>query len=182
MSSSTQPPTPPAAPPAKAWINTRSAHNVKFWIRQNTKEGRLRRCFNLDIDEVHATREENGVMVDDGSSFFIPVCRERSFESNFAHTTDAVQLDILQHSLQTDPLSCPKNCTCFKNRTWGTLQSATLKFLDTFYAGAVTLLKGFAALTWQTQVAIIGLLVLVISPKWAPLIISVARAVWGRSP
>lgn len=121
-------------------------------------------------------------MVDAGTSYFVPVCREQSFESPFAALSDDAQLNILQHSLSIDPLSCPKNCACYKNRKWVMAKSATGKIFKGLYETVRNLLKGFAELSWQTQVAIITLLVLFISPKWVPLVISLAKAIWGKTP
>lgn len=121
-------------------------------------------------------------MVDTGESYFVPSCWQHSFESSFSHADDETQLSLLQYSLHTDPVSCPKNCTYYQNRRWGWVRSRTARIFQGLYDTARELLKGFAGLSWQTQVAFIVLLVLVISPKWVPLVISLAKAIWGKAP
>jgi hypothetical protein len=179
MSSPTQPAN---TPTPKPYLHTRSAHNVKLWIKQAVTEGRLKDCWNLGIDRVETKEEEDGNMVDTGESYFVPVCSHQSFESNFAHIDDDSQLAILQHNLNNAQISCPKNCTYYTNRKWGWLWFTAKRIIKGLYGTVQDLLKGFAGLNWQTQVALIVLLVLIIAPKWVPLIISLARAFWGKTP
>jgi len=46
------------------------------------------------------------------------------------------------------------------------------------------MLKGYAALAWQTQVTIVGvpavLSILCKTPNWVPQIIALAKALWGK--
>jgi hypothetical protein len=170
----------PQQPPA--FFSTRSAHNVLLWIRQGIAEGRLKKCWNLDIQKIGKRKEEKGEMVDTGESYFIPVCRHQSFESIFSHMNDEIQLVMLEQNLHTNPVSCPKNCTYYENRKRAWVRFTIGRIFRGFFNGARELLKGFAGLTWQTQVAIIVFLVLVVSPKWAPILISLAKAIWGKTP
>lgn len=186
MASTAQPPgsSNPPAPTPKPWINTRSAHNVRLWIRENIKEGRLKNCRYLLIHRVQIgendPKDPKGELVDTGRSFFVPNCGHHSFESKFAHLSDDSQLHILESSLNQDPISCPKNCTYFESRSWGNVKFLISHSVRWLCISVVKVWKEFAALSWQTQIAIIGLLVLLISPRWAPLIVSVAKAVWGK--
>ena len=146
----TTPPS-PASPP-KPLINTRSAHNVQLWIKQGIAEGRLRRCWNLDIDIVEPReRTANGEMVESGESYFVPSCRHHSFESNISYASDEVQLRVLQHGLQTADLSCPKNCTYYRSKRWGMLSQGGKNIAAQLYSAGGALLKGFAGLSWENS-------------------------------
>ena len=171
-------PTPEQLPQAKP-INTRSAHNVKLWIVQGIAEGRLKKCWNLGIDMVDVQKKD-APAEDVGRSYFVPVCRHDSFETRYGYMDDNQHLTLLQRSLHTNPISCPKNCTYYENVKWGWLKSNAARVLKNLHV----VLKGYAALPWQTQVTIIAAPALVLilwkSPKWVPLIVSLLKAIWGK--
>lgn len=176
------PPQAPASSP-HPYIHTRSAHNVKLWMKKAKAEGRLKNCWHLGIDKVINRALEDGKVVDEESDFyFVPGCAHHSFESNFAHISDDMQLEILRNSLGNDPVSCPKNCTFYENHKWGWIKNAVRRVFVGLFDTLRGLLKGFVGMAWQTQVALIGLVVLIIAPKWVPLIISLAKAIWGKTP
>ena len=156
-------------------INTRSAHNVQLWIKNTIASGRLKRCWNLDIDKVIEAIPENE---DIGLSYFVPSCRHQSFEwQPCVAISDHAQLVLLQDHLDTNPISCLKDCTYHESRSWGLIRHRTAEIVSTVYKAVIGLWKQFAALPWPTQVALIVLIVLVISPKWAAILISLAKAV-----
>lgn len=178
MSALSQPPVGDAKPPV---IHTRSAHNVRFWTKEAIASGRLRNCSHLKIEEVIEKEIESGkVIEDEANSYFVPGCARHSFEFPFGEVSDDAQLLILRNNLGSNPLSCPKNCTYYENRKWGFLKVATRFAFGGLYGFLRDLVKGFAGLAWQTQVAFIGLVILIMSPKWVPLINSLVRAIWGR--
>lgn len=164
--------------PPKPFINSRSAHNVNLWIRNAIAEGRLKKCWHLDIDKIEIKRGNGNESVDAGESYFVPSCAHQSFESTFGHVDDDTQLHVLRYSLSTDPIWCPANCTYYRNQTWGRVRFETGRIFET----ARNLVKGFVGLSWQTQVAMIILIVLVIAPKWVPLLVSLVRVIWGKTP
>jgi hypothetical protein len=185
MSSPSQPANPASPPPPKPYIHTRSAHNVKLWIRQAIANGRLRKCAHLGIDEITVREEIEGKVTDAGDSYFVPSCRHHSFESNFAREDDEMQLHILRHSLNSDPVSCPKNCTYYENDRWASVKFNVRKVLNGLYDAARALWKAFAGVTWP-QVVVIAMLALIIillkAPQWVPLLISLGKAIWGKTP
>jgi hypothetical protein len=147
-----------------------------FWLRKSIKAGRLKDCWNLGIDKIEPQSQDDGKSVDCGESYFVPSCKHQSFESPFAAMSDEVHENILRHSLNTDPVSCPKNCTFYENRRWGQIRHAATTGLSAIYKTTSGTLKGFATLPWATQVALIILILLAISPKWAPLLLSIVKA------
>ena len=126
--------------------------------------------------------EESKVVEQNMEFYFVPGCAHHSFESYFAHISDDMQLEILQHNLGNDPISCPKNCTFYENHRWGWTKHNTRRIVAGLYGAIRELLKGFAGLPWQTQISIVGLFVLIVSPKWVPLLISLAKAIWVKTP
>jgi len=146
MSTPPQPPSPANATPSKPYINTRSAHNVNLWVNLAVTEGRIKNCCNLDIAKIDAkidVKEEGEKGEWAGESFFVPTCRYQSFELPFVPIDDDTQLAFLRRNLHTNPVSCPKNCTYYKNRRWGRVRSMT----GSLYEIARELLKGFAGLS-----------------------------------
>jgi len=173
-------------PPPKSYLETRSAHNVRQWINQAVKERRLKDCWNLYISIVEPRIETHGRVTDAGDSFFIPTCKHQSFESQFAHLTDDQQSEVLRHSLCIDPVSCPKNCTYYENHRWGWTKSTAKRLFVGIYDAIKAVLKGYAALPWQTQVAILAVPVLLVilrkSPNWLSPMLSLLKAIWGKTP
>jgi len=183
MSDLQKPPSSPVNPTSpKPYINTRSAHNVMLWLKGAKADGRLKDCWNLKVDRI-SMRDDNGV--DTGESYFVPVCTEQSFESNFAHIDDENQLEILRRNLNSNPVSCPQNCTCYQNRkrVW-VLSEIKRGFRRLRVAGRITW-KAFLRLQWP-QVVVIGMIALIIillkAPQWVPLLVSLAKAIWGKTP
>ena len=174
MSAPTQPsqPSPPPEP-----LNTRSAHNVSLWVENNIAKGRLKRCWNLDIDKVELRQEEDGKLVDSGESYFIPVCRHQSFETRFGVITDDQLESMLRYNLQSDPIWCPKQCVYYQNRKWHSIRFRTSRFFSGLYSEVRGVVKGFTGLAWQTQALIVILLILVITPKWVPQLLSIIKAI-----
>lgn len=155
---------------------------MKLWVRESITEGRLKNCWNLQIDKIDKMREEDGEMVTTGESYFAPICTHQSFESKFAHIDDDMQLAMLERNLQNAPVSCPRNCTYYQNYRWGRAKFVTKRAATGSYNTVRSLLKGFSSLSWQTQVALIVLMVLIISPQWVPVLISLVKAIWGKNP
>lgn len=182
--SSPAPPLPPAPQSnAPTHIDTSSPNNVKLWIRKSIAEGRLRGCANLDIDQIVTTTEDKL----DGKQthfYFVPNCIHRSFISNLSHLSDEEQAEFLQWGLHSNPLACPKDCTFYENRRWADVKASLAWPFTSFFRFTKALLKGYAALAWQTQVTIIGvpalLLILWKAPNWVPQIVALAKALWGK--
>ncbi len=189
MSTPPAPPPPESAKPApqpKPYLHTRSAHNVKLWIDQAIKDGRLKDCWNLGIDKVVERQSEDGKAVEDDSEndfYFIPTCAHHSFVSDFAHTTEEIQLHILRHNLSNDPVSCPKDCTYYESRRWASTRSVIGRGLKAMLFVPGELWKAFKELTWP-QATVVGVVALIIilwkSPQWVPLLVSLAKAIWGK--
>jgi len=143
--------------------------------------GRLKKCWNLTINRVDPKNVESGI--ETGESFYVPFCECNSFEGPIAYLDDHTRLGFLRRQLSTDPVSCPKNCTMYEHRKWGWIKSKA-KRIRVLYDVMEKLLKGYAALPWQTQITIIvaPALVLILwkSPKWVPLLVSLLKAIWGK--
>jgi hypothetical protein len=164
-------------------INTRSANNVVKWIKKGVAEGRLKRCWNLDVkmftklgyrDDDDRSKPE----VDLGLSYFAPSCRYQSFEwaKTYNAMDDKVQQTLLENFLDSNPICCPKDCVYYRSKRWVGIRQKTGDILTTVYKALTGLLKGFAALPWPTQVALVVGIVLAISPQWAPLLVSLVKA------
>ena len=106
------------------------------------------------------------------------------FISIHSNLSDESQAEFLKWSLNTNPLSCPKNCTFYENRRWNDLKTRVAFPFTGLFRFTKAMLKGYAALAWQTQITIIGvpaiLLTLWKAPSWVPQIIALAKAVWGK--
>jgi hypothetical protein len=168
-------------PKSYVWINTRSAHQVKLWIRQGIADGRLKDCWNLWLAPIDV-RDENGI--DRGESYFIPACKCQSLESNFAHIDDENQMAMLQHNLGSNPVSCPKDCTCCANRKKAFARSRLKVALRYVRVGWKASVKAFFELK-TPQVIVIGMAVLLIviwkAPKLLPLVESLVKSILGKS-
>jgi len=158
-------------------------NNVKVWIRNSIAEGRLRGCANLQIHQIVETIEDKL----DGKqthSYFVPHCIHRSFLSNHSHLSDEAQAEFLKWGLQTNPLSCPKDCTFYENPRWADFKARLTWPFTALMRFMKAMLKGYAALAWQTQVTIVGvpalLSILWKTPNWVPQIIALAKALWGK--
>ncbi|SRR6266702_23399 len=185
MSTPADPPTPPKFFPN---INSSSAHNVRLWIRQGIRDGRLKHCVSLDLDVVQIIESEGRPRDGEGEkhnySYFVPSCKHRSFVSNIGHLSDEMQVEFLRYNLGSNPLSCPKDCTFYENHRWGKVKWSVARPFAFAFRVSKALLRGFAGFAWQTQVTLILapalLLILWKSPNWVPQIISLAKALWGK--
>jgi hypothetical protein len=163
------------------YIQTHSADNVRKWIKQGIKNHSLKDCSNLDMDIVKlATKARFEGEPDEEETFFIPVCRHRSFKSNIGHLADDAQLRMLRYGLNQLPIECPKDCTFYEHRRAGWIKENTRHLFESAYTIVVDLLKGYAALQWPTQVFLILLVVLIVAPKWVPPLIQLVKAVTGK--
>jgi hypothetical protein len=185
MSSPAQPTAPaPLVPPASAptHIDTSSPNNVRVWIRNSIADGRLKLCVNLDMHQIVETRGAPDEK--ETRSYFVPHCVHRSFISNHSGLSDEHQAEFLKWSLHTNPLSCPMDCTFYQNRRWADVKTRAAFPFTALFRFMKAMLKGYAALAWQTQVTIIGVPALVLilwkAPSWVPQIIALAKALWGK--
>jgi hypothetical protein len=185
MSTPANTPTPPKPVPN---VDSNSAHNVRLWMRQGIREGRLKHCINLDLDVVQFVeiegRQRGGEGEKHNYSYFIPNCKHRSFVSNISHLSDEMQAEFLRYGLASNPLSCPKDCTFYENYRWGKFKRSVARpFVFAFRISRV-LLRVFSRFAWQTQVTLILvpalLLILWKSPNWVPQITALAKALWGK--
>jgi hypothetical protein len=167
----------PPQPAPKPRIETSSAHNVKLWVKQGVADGRLKRCWNLVVKKVRPQTDGGGIEME---SFYAPFCECDSFEGSVAYMDERTKLGFLRRQLNTNPVSCPKNCTMYENRKWSWFKSNATNVLKGLYESLKGLLKGYVALPWQTQVIIAVLVILLISPKWVPLIVSLLKAIGGK--
>lgn len=177
--------TQPAQPmPPKPFINTRSAHEVRKWLRNAVSLGRIKKCWYLEVYQYSPRKMEGGEIVDAGMSFFAPKCRHQSFEHRYTGCDDETLLSVLQYHLQDDPINCPQNCTWYRNNTWAGIRFHTWRAWKRATRNARGVWKEYAGLHWQTQVALITMPTMVLilwkAPSWVPHIIALARALWGK--
>src|SRR6266581_1079192 len=123
MSTPADPPTPPKFFPN---INSSSAHNVRLWIRQGIRDGRLKHCVSLDLDVVQIIESEGRPRDGEGEkhnySYFVPSC---------------------------------KDCTFYENHRWGKVKWSVARPFAFAFRVSKALLRGFAGFAWQTQVTLI---------------------------
>jgi hypothetical protein len=154
-----------------------------MWVRRSIREHRLRGCSNLLVQEIQRIEEGR-----DGEPktfrYFIPICRHRSFVSNFSHLTDQQQGEQLRFSLHNNPIACPSDCLFYENRRWAETKDAVTRPFKALFGAAQSLLKDYLALPWQTQVVIIVVpafvLICWMAPQLIPLVIELAQAVRGK--
>jgi hypothetical protein len=151
-------PVPPASPTPQPTpvqpIDKSSPNNVRVWVRKSIEEGRMKNCAHLGIGENVEIIEESGGVKQGAKhhySFFTPTCTHRSFVSLVSHLSDEQQADWLRNALGVNPLSCPKDCTFYKNSRWAYFKSAASKPFKTIARNMKALMQGYTALPWQTQ-------------------------------
>jgi hypothetical protein len=173
-------PTLPSGVPAP--VHTSSRHEVKTWIENQIKAGRLRDCVNLYTQDYRAF--DKGLDGDQSHVFFLPQCRQQSFISNYRDLSEEAQVRSLQYSLQNNPLSCPKDCTFYRSRQWNDFKRTAKKPFREVFEWMLVALKTYGHLPWQTQCVIaLGLAFAVIlwkAPQWVPAIVALAQALRGK--
>jgi hypothetical protein len=150
-------------------VNTGSHHEVTAWVRSKIAAGTFKNCGHLEVSQDHTGRD--GVV-------FTPNCTRSSFEFSDRRLSQIAQFDALIRSLHTDPISCPKNCVNYVsarrvkfNRPFLSLWAARRYLLVPF--------QWFGKLPWQTQVLLIMLLIIALTPKWVPQMIALLKAFHG---
>jgi hypothetical protein len=165
--------TPPKAP---VHIDTRSAHEVKAWMEERKRDGTLKRCANLYIQYVD-WMEAPDVL---DRKVFLPDCLKHSFHWKVQGMTDAHQKSYLEHQLGQNPISCPADCNYYQ-RAW--VQQLRSRCKRVFTPLAVPFMW-FSKAVWQTQVALIVAIALIIIlwrfPQWLPPLIELVKAVRGH--
>ena len=140
-----------------------SKHDILQDISKGIAGGRFENCVHLDV-------------VEPGDFNRRHICCK---ESSFAYSKDYRGLDEKPY--------CPKGCLLFRIREQVDLEAERHQHrqewkerfkLCRVWAGRVVSLpfQWFSALPWQTQTAILLLLILLVSPKWVPQLIELVKA------
>ena len=156
----------PGRLPLSMAVNTESHHEVLLWVKTQTAEGNLKHCIFLEVDP-------SSTLVN-GKRVFIPKCRRQSFEWNVPHTPRQ-DLDILAHSLHSNPISCPKHCVNYSSRR----KFIFFRRLSNLRSILVPL-DWFAKLPWQTQFLLVALVILLVAPRWVPQLVNLFNAIHGK--
>jgi len=146
-------------------VNTESRHEVLFWVKTQTAEGNLKNCMYLKV---------NPASVVMGKTVFLPKCDQRSFHWKQHPAVPKMELDILLHSLHTNPISCPKDCTNYLSRR----KVNFFRRLSSLRPGAP--FTWFAKLPWQTQFLLVALIILLVAPRWVPQLVNLFNAIHGK--
>lgn len=157
---------------------------VQQWVDERIKSGKFKDCIHLKV-----IQRAMAVGVGSAVVCFLPQCDQRSFEWPRPRVDDQSQMDMLTRSMVQggEIISCPANCFCFISRADAELaerkaQTAAARREKwerrrARFAGPMKNLFGwFGKLPWQTQLLIILLGILAISPKWVPQLIVLIKA------
>jgi hypothetical protein len=148
-------------------VDTTSHHEVLLWVQTQTAEGNLKPCIFLEV--------ERDVTLVEGKRVFIPKCRQHSFEWKAPRTHTDRELDILAHSLHSNPISCPKHCVNYSSRRKFIFFRRLSKIRSIFVP-----LDWFAKLPWQTQFLVVALIILLVAPRWVPQLVNLFNAIHGK--
>jgi len=164
-------------------VHTDNRHSVSNWIKKSIEEGRLRDCFNLYIQD-YRNIEEGGLDGTKTYTFFLPCCRQQSFVTRFIGRSNEDHAQALRFGLQVNPLSCPKDCTYYRSRRWSEFKHKAGKPFKNAFEWLLVVLRAYTGLPWQTQVAIIGVPVLIgvfmWAPQWVPALVALVQAIRGK--
>ena len=150
-------------------VDTRSRHIIAGWLKERVRSGQLKNCGHLVIQSLDVISEGVSVLP---THTYIPHCNRDSFEWKIGRLVDRdSELRFLENRLNQEPIACPRDCHCYENRYWTQTKERAAKVLSLVRGG----LKWFSGLSWQTQIAIILLLVLALAPNWVPRIIDLVK-------
>lgn len=156
---------------------------VHGWVSDRVKTGKFRDCTHLKVSPM-----ERGVSAGSSITYFVPECDQRCFEWSCAQIDDQSRRQWLVLSIGQggDIIACPSDCFCYESR--GEVERAELmahkaaeekEKRERQWARLIGPIKAvfgwFSRLPWQTQIAIICLGVLALSPKWVPQLVTLIK-------
>ena len=163
-------------------VDTLSRHEVLSWISEHVRTGRFRKCGHLGIKQVSKYQDDF-----DTSPIhpFVPHCDKDSFDwKGDASLYRGTRLDTLVSRLRISPISCPEDCRCYEPRNWTKVKGAGSKAKSAVSGWLGAVIERFLKLPWQTQVAIIGLVLIVVvlalARKEIPHIIEFLKVILGK--
>jgi len=149
-----------------------NAHNVRKWVNSRIRQGRLKNCVNLVVEEVICRDERDGEMrlV---KTFFAPRCLQTSFEWIHPSADKRTQYHLLEYQLSLDPIKCPEGCSYYQNVHWARIKAR----LNRCVVGVGAFFSWLAKAPWQTQCAIIFVIGLTVFGKYLPQIVKLIEAI-----
>ena len=165
-----------AAQPPKN-IDTTNANTVRDWLESRIKAGAIKHCANLGIGSIPVRDASTGEVE---REFFAPICKQESFEFIYLRPPIKLRMQLLEYHLDTNPISCPVKCHYYRRPGWDKFKRG-LKKTGSFFAVPFA---WFSKAAWQTQVAIVVGLVLIVVlslfPRWIPLLTDLINALRGK--
>jgi hypothetical protein len=173
----------PERPKPSRRVNTSSNHEVCQWIDQQIAARNLKSCTHLLVERVEERRETSE------TTFFIPVCKEKSFEWGLGPygLNDEQELIYLKFQLQDNPIRCPANCFHYRNAGWARGLKRMHKVKSALDHLLVAPFQWFATLPSAQVWAIFGtiamavlLTILIKLPTLVPLLTQLLKAYHGQ--
>lgn len=158
-------------------IDASNANQVRDWLESRIKAGAIKRCANLSMGPVSVTDAATGKV---DRKFFAAICKRESFEFTYLRAPEKLRMQMLEYHLDQNPISCPANCHYYQKPGWAKLKRGVRKAGSFFAVPFVW----FSKAAWQTQVAIVVGVVLIVVlrlfPRWIPLLTDLVNAVRGK--
>jgi hypothetical protein len=133
----------------------------------------MKRCYHRKILPMEMVDKQTSEV---DRTFFAPVCVQSSFQWVYLRMGQTMQATLLEYHLDQNPISCPKACTYYENRNWGRLKKV-LKSIGLLLKSG---LHWFSKAPWQTQIAIIGsvvlIMILALFPRFLPFLTDMIKA------
>lgn len=164
--------------------DTQNLSAVKLWVEDKVASGLIKDCTHLKIISMTMSVVTGSLI-----RYFVPDCDQRSLEWSCPALDDYSRREMLVHGMEngSDIIACPAKCACYESRIEVELAkaeamkaAAAREKRERRWARVVGPIKGvlgwFNKLPWQTQILIILLVVLFISPRWVPQLVLLIKA------
>jgi hypothetical protein len=155
-------------------VNVQSHHEVMKWTRGCISNRTFRRCAHLRVISIR-----QGGALSSSIEVFLPDCARKSFNWKFPPTDRQEEYHILVNMLHMDVINCPSDCVNFTARWWARV-GRVFSELRTLPQILIEPFQWFARLPWQTQVAIIILLIVFLARPLVPLLLQILKAFHGQ--
>lgn len=148
-----------------------SSHEVGEWLLAQQEAGTIRACAHFRFHSVEQS------VFGMKKAVFVPSCARRSFEWRCEQPIDLQhEAEILIANLHRNPIACPVGCLNYQSPVRA---RATRKF-HKVWEGITAVGKWFDGQPWQVKLGLIGLLVIVLVPKWVPRVLELLKALHGN--
>jgi hypothetical protein len=144
-----------------------SGHEVRKWLEGQKTSGKIKACAHLRVLSVTQGNR---------CAFFVPSCHMRSFEWKYPPIDLRQETELLISLLHENVISCPADCLNYRS-VWRERLARTWVKARGFVIGAA---KWFDSQSWQVKLGAIALAIVVLTPKWVPLIVQLLNAYHGK--